>query len=141
MKQAKCKASAMAASMDQRNSRPLILRNWPGSRTRVGVAMTTAPMALRQKAMASALTLVAPSVAAMSGPEDATPRTPRAAKKKFNAAPWCWFRAQMGRGGGRAGVGRTGTCGWWRHGDAEAGRRGCKAGALGIGACPHKKQP
>jgi hypothetical protein len=33
--------------------------------------------------MARALTEVAPSVAAMSGPEDATPSTPRAARKKF----------------------------------------------------------
>src|SRR5690349_3730090 len=87
MKQAKCRASATAASIDQRNSLRLILRNWPGSRTRVGEAMTAAPMALRQKAMARALTLVAPSVAAIKGPDDATPRTPRAAKKKFNAAP------------------------------------------------------
>jgi hypothetical protein len=45
--------------------------------------MTTDPIALRQKAIAKALTEVAPRVAAMSGPEDATPRTPRAARKKF----------------------------------------------------------
>jgi hypothetical protein len=40
-------------------------------------------MALRQKAMARALTDVAPSVAAMSGPDEATPSTPTAASKKF----------------------------------------------------------
>ena len=53
----------------------------------LGVAMTAAPMALRQKAMASALTLVAPSVAAIRGPDDATPSTPRAARKKFTVQP------------------------------------------------------
>ena len=68
MKQAKCRARATAASRDQRNSRQEILPNCRGSRTRVGVAITTAPMALRQKAMARALTVVAPRVAAISGP-------------------------------------------------------------------------
>jgi hypothetical protein len=45
--------------------------------------MTAAAMALRQKAMARAVTVVAPRVAAMSGPDEATPRTPRAARKRF----------------------------------------------------------
>ena len=45
--------------------------------------MTTDPIALRQKAIARALTEGAPRVAAMSGPEEATPRTPSAARKKF----------------------------------------------------------
>jgi hypothetical protein len=87
MKQAKWRANATAASSDQRNSRRVTLPNWPGSRTRVGVAITAAPMAFRQKAMARALTLVAPRVAAISGPEEATPRTPRAASKRFTVQP------------------------------------------------------
>jgi hypothetical protein len=49
--------------------------------------MTAAPIAFRQKAMARALALVAPRVAAISGPEDATPRTPTAAIKKVTAQP------------------------------------------------------
>ena len=48
-----------------------------------GPAITAAPIALRQKAMARALTEVAPRVAAIRGPEEATPSTPRAARKKF----------------------------------------------------------
>jgi hypothetical protein len=43
--------------------------------------MTAAPIALRQKAMARAVTVVEPRVAAMRGPEEATPRTPKAARK------------------------------------------------------------
>ncbi len=83
MKQAKCSARATAAASDQRNSRPVTRPNWRGFRTSTGPAMTTDPIALRQKAIARALTEVAPRVAAMSGPEEATPRTPRAARKKF----------------------------------------------------------
>ena len=78
MKQAKCRARATAASKRPAELAPGDLPNCRGSRTRVGVAMTTAPMALRQKAMARALTVVAPSVAAISGPDEATPSTPRA---------------------------------------------------------------
>ena len=83
MKQAKCRARATAAASDQRNSRPVTLANWRGCRTSNGPAITTAPMALRQKAMARALTDVAPRVAAISGPDEATPSTPTAARKKF----------------------------------------------------------
>ena len=74
---------ARRPASDQRNSLPVTRPNWRGSRTSVGPAITTAPMALRQKAMARALTVVAPRVAAISGPDEATPRTPRAARKKF----------------------------------------------------------
>ena len=81
MKQAKCSARARAARSDQRNSPPVTLPNWDGSRSKVGVAITAAPIALRQKAMARAVTVVAPSVAAIRGPEEATPRTPKAAMK------------------------------------------------------------
>ncbi len=87
MKQAKCRARATAASRDQRNSGPVMRPNCRGSRTSVGAAITAAPIALRQKAMARALTVVAPRVAAISGPEEATPRTPRAARKKFTVQP------------------------------------------------------
>jgi hypothetical protein len=87
MKQAKCRARATAASSDQRNSRRVTLPNWAGSRMSVGVAITAAPMALRQKAMERALTLVAPSVAAIRGPEEATPSTPRAAIKRGHHPP------------------------------------------------------
>ena len=83
MKQAKCSASATAAARDQRNSLAVTRPNWRGWRTRTGPAITAAPMALRQNAMARALTDVAPRVAAINGPEEATPSTPRAARKKF----------------------------------------------------------
>jgi hypothetical protein len=83
MKHAKCSARAKAATRDQRNSRRVMRPNCPGSLMSVGVDMAAAPIAFRQKAIARALTVVAPSVAAMSGPDEATPRTPRAAMKKF----------------------------------------------------------
>ena len=90
MKQAKCSASATAAASDQRNSPARDPAELPGLGASTGPAITADPMALRQKAMARALTDVAPSVAAMSGPDEATPRTPRAARKKFNVKMPAW---------------------------------------------------
>jgi hypothetical protein len=87
MKHAKWNANATAATVDQPNSRRVILPNALGSRIATGAAITTAPMAFRQKAMASAVTEVAPKVPAISGPEEATPRTPRAAMRRFTDQP------------------------------------------------------
>ncbi len=87
MKHAKWNARATAATADQPNSRRVIFPNAFGSRMTTGPAITTAPIALRQNAMAKAVTEVAPSVPAMSGPEDATPRTPSAAMRRFTDLP------------------------------------------------------
>ncbi|MNI72487.1 hypothetical protein D3C73_1284340 [compost metagenome] len=87
MKHAKWKASATAATADQPNSRRVILPNAFGSRMTTGPAITTAPIALRQNAIASAVTEVAPSVPAMRGPEEATPSTPSAAMRRFTDPP------------------------------------------------------
>lgn len=35
----------------------------------------------------------------------------------------------------------SGTSLWWRHGDSNPEPPACKAGALPIAPCPHKKQP
>jgi hypothetical protein len=58
-----------------------------GSRIATGAAITTAPIAFRQKAIANAVTDVAPKVPAISGPDEATPRTPRAEMRRFTDQP------------------------------------------------------
>jgi hypothetical protein len=107
----------------------------------VGVAITAAPMALRQKAIARALTVVAPSVAAISGPDEATPSTPSAANKRFTVQPyWSAERIRTNQKS-RPAFPLAGTFLWWRHGDSNPEPPACKAGALPIAPCPHKKQP
>lgn len=64
-------------------------------------------MALRQNAIASALTVVAPRVAAIRGPEEATPSTPKAAIKKFTVPTVVvplWSRRTPSAGGQRGAI-------------------------------------
>jgi len=86
MKHTKWKARATPAAADQTYSRRPSRLNCPGCRIATGAAMTTAARALRQNAMARAVTELPASVAAMSGPDEDTPRTPSAAMRRVTGS-------------------------------------------------------
>ena len=87
MKQAKCKASATAAMSDQRNSLPVMRPNCARLPTSGGSGHDRGTDRVAPEGDGQGAHRVAPSVAAMRGPEEATPRTPRAARKKITVPP------------------------------------------------------